>query len=130
MVESRKDILGIDTVTIVKEYESCCGAAIWGKDGERFLTEGFLNEYVRTSIAPVLKDGRPNIRLWLDIIFASNIRVVGWGYSAKFEFAEPFLRKMLLTYSTLGIGKDGGSPDNVSMIESVLDAFVESRCFS
>jgi hypothetical protein len=112
--------------TLFKEYANC-GFCIWEKDGLRFLSQSFLDTYRTTGVAPILEDGRPNIRLWLDCTLYGNF-FAGWGTN-RFEFAEPFLRNMLLTYSTLGIGKDGGKFDNLSRIERILEGLVESYVF-
>lgn len=72
----------------------------WIKDGERFLKEEFIGEYISSGKAPALKDGRPEIDQWFKYTIENNIFLVGWG-SLRVN-AKEFIEKMLNIYKEHG----------------------------
>ena len=60
---------------------------LWQKDGERFLTNTFINQYVENKSMPKLNDGRPELNEWLGY---TNLGYV--FYAAG--LINPFLQKM------------------------------------
>lgn len=72
---------------------------LWQKDGERFLTNTFINQYIENKSMPKLNDGRPELNEWfgytnLGYVFSA----AGWPFSIRNELANPFLRKMYDIY--------------------------------
>lgn len=51
---------------------------IWEKDGERFIKDDFVDDYIKTGKIPVLNDGRPEMEQFFDYTISSNIFWVGW----------------------------------------------------
>jgi hypothetical protein len=80
-----------------KEYANY-GFEKWKADGERFLTQSFIDEYVRTGIAPTLNDGRPELSKWLSYARESCIFLTPWGYADRIA-AGNFFQSMLSVYS-------------------------------
>ena len=105
------------------------GFCTWKQDGQRFLETPFLSEYTKTGIAPVLKDGRPNIELWLNCTLSHDTFFSGWGWETRSELAKPFLKEMLSVFLKLNIGHDG-TPNCVHLIRAIICAIDESEFMS
>ena len=105
------------------------GFYTWKQDGQRFLGASFLSEYTKTGIAPVLKDGRPNIELWLNCTLSHDTFFSDWGWETRSELAKPFLEEMLSVFSKLNIGHDD-TPSCVHLIRAIVCAIDESEFMS
>ena len=105
------------------------GFCTWKQDGQRFLEASFLSEYTETGVAPVLEDGRPNIKLWLNCTLSHDTFFSGWGWEIRSELAKPFLEEMLSVFSKLNIGHDG-TPSCVHLIRAIICGIDESEFIS
>lgn len=112
---------------LLNEYANH-GFSIWEADGKRFLDQSFLDEYVKTGIAPILDDGRPTIGLWLNYTCSSNTFFVGWNWETRSALAKPLLEHMLDIYSDLEIGTDS-IPSYLDLIKAILTGIEESIPF-
>ncbi|KAK8843209.1 hypothetical protein M9Y10_025057 [Tritrichomonas musculus] len=72
----------------------------WANDGERFLNEEFVKEYISTGKITILRDGRPEMEAWLNYTCDSNAFLVEWGNSRV--FAKEFIEKMLKVFNEHG----------------------------
>jgi hypothetical protein len=94
---------------------------IWKADGERFLTQQFVNEYVKTGIAPLLADGRPELTEWFDYTINNGAFTIYWG-SAN-ALVGGFIQNMLEIYSKYGI-----VPDYISSQARIVAACISHDC--
>lgn len=85
----------------------------WKTDGERFLKDKFVNEYIKTGIIPVLGDGRPEIEDWFNYTIKSSIF---WPYWEGSEiFCVQFTDELMNIY-----GQNGDIPEYIrSQVEKV-----------
>lgn len=68
----------------------------WKCDGERFLTESFLNKYSEEGAIPQLNDGKPEFGTWISYTNASGgFCVGGWNWGTRYDLARPFIENML-----------------------------------
>lgn len=74
------------------------GHQAWKNDGERFIKEDFIDEYVKTGAAPILNDGKPEFEKWLACTSASGAFIVGWDWGTRVRFAKAFLESMLYLF--------------------------------
>jgi hypothetical protein len=79
-----------------REYYDCDK---WKTDGERFLTQEFISEYIKTGNIPVLGDSRPEFIEWLYGTLATSVFYSEWGVETRQYFAKPFILSMLEHYS-------------------------------
>lgn len=68
----------------------------WKKDGERFLTETFLNKYSEEGVIPEIDDGSPEFSEWISYTNVSGVFCVGgWNNGTRHNMAQPFIENML-----------------------------------
>lgn len=73
----------------------CSNYLIWKSDGERFLTESFINQYKEKQSVPLLNDGRPEFSEWLyHYTIGSDLFTSGWAYT----IFRPFFHNMYVLY--------------------------------
>lgn len=102
------------------KYIGSSGVELWKDDGERFLTEGFLDAYKETGVAPDQNDGKPCLRDWLAVTFHSNVFDGYWGIE-KFEIAEPLVERMRQEYIRLGVGEEESAVCNLNFLKAILE---------
>lgn len=82
----------------VSEYGSSIPESFekWKKDGQRFLTEDFLN----SESFPFLNDGRPELPEWLEGTLATWVFSSWWDWDTRIVSANGFLKSMQAIYSS------------------------------
>lgn len=85
----------------------------WKEDGERFLKDEFVNEFIQTGKIPVLNDGRPEMKQFFDYTVSSNIFYHEWGETRR--FAKTFMENMLKVYK-----EHGNIPEYVSCMSQAV----------
>jgi hypothetical protein len=92
----------------------------WKADGERFLTLEFVKEYIKTDIAPLLNDGRPELIEWFGYTLESGAFTMQWGSGNV--LANAFVQDMLRQYS-----EHGSVPSYISSSAEVIAHAVTQR---
>lgn len=70
----------------------------WEKDGERFLSDEFIDKYLEGKTIPMLYDGRPEFNIWISYTNASGVFYGGWNSGTRYHLAKPFILNMLNIY--------------------------------
>jgi hypothetical protein len=81
-----------------REYAHDYNFSKWKSDGDRFLTQAFIDEYIKIGKAPLLNDGRPEFIEWLYGTSSNSIFFVGWDWETRYNYAKPFIKNMLDIY--------------------------------
>jgi hypothetical protein len=75
-------------------YDNYCNDyRVWERDGERFMTEGFIAAWLRDGTVPLLNDGRPELEAWLGCTLGSAIFLVDWDQGSR-DAAGDFAHSM------------------------------------
>ena len=90
----------------------------WKKDGERFLKDEFVDEFIQTGKIPVLNDGRPEMEQFFYYITSTNAFLVEWGNTRI--LIKPFIENMLKVYK-----EHGNVPEYLSSISQTIIGLVE-----
>ena len=90
----------------------------WKKDGERFLKDEFVDEFIKTGIIPVLNDGRPEMEQFFEYILSSCAFLVEWGNTRM--FIKPFIENMLKIFN-----EHGNVPEYLASISQTIIQLVD-----
>jgi hypothetical protein len=108
-MSTTEDVNGVEYVDISKiiaynygdnfmtEYANY-GYDKWKADGDRFMTQSFIDEYIDTGVAPILNDGRPELKDWLEASAKTGLFDPGWSHTERTILAKQFIESMLEAY--------------------------------
>ena len=88
------------------------------KDGERFLKDEFVDEFIKTGRIPVLNDGRPEMEQFFEYILSPDAFLIEWGNMRM--FIKPFIEKMLKIYN-----EHGNDPEYLASISQKIIQLVD-----
>ena len=76
----------------------------WENDGKRFISDEFIQEYMKNGTFPKLHDGRPELDQWINYTNVGYVfQSAGWAFTIRMEYAKPFIQKMYDLYQEKNI---------------------------
>lgn len=71
----------------------------WEHDGERFMSDDFVQEYAQSGMIPLLNDGRPELINWLYGTVATSVFCESWDSESRYLSAGSLIQRMLDKYA-------------------------------